>query len=169
MNLRMQRLPETKMTDVLSRNGDHDWIWYQWRVHWSFFVTMSMSLDKKCSPRQLRLLLSYDLQNYCLYEVNSAVIERARATYLTYNRLTLNSPSEKCKSTLILHFYYRCIQVLSQCLHQPRSLRIATRGWKSKCPTFCITWLHGRWHRITRVTRWRWKPTWHPFFWILCP
>ena len=29
INLDMQRLPEINMIDLLSRNGDHDRIWYQ--------------------------------------------------------------------------------------------------------------------------------------------
>ena len=59
MILRMQHLPETKMTD-LSRSGDHDRIRYQCRVHRLFFVTMATSWDKKCSPRQLWPLLLCD-------------------------------------------------------------------------------------------------------------
>ena len=51
----------------------------------SIDVTMATSLDKNCSPRRLWQLLSYGV--HCQYEIDSAVIERARTAYLAYNRL----------------------------------------------------------------------------------
>ena len=60
-------------------------------------------------------------------------------------------------------------QVLPQHSHQPWSLGNAARGWRSKQCALCITWLHGRRHRIIRDTGWIQWSLWHPPFWLLRP
>ena len=50
INLRMQRLHEINISDLLSRNGDYDRLWYQSRAHRSFFVTMAIYSNTKDAP-----------------------------------------------------------------------------------------------------------------------